>query len=478
MVQSRSLALVLLAFLLGACAHYQHYQPAPLAPAAEAARYAGRRLDDPALARFLSTHDAAVHDSAWNSRQLALAALYFRADLAEAQQSLSAARAAEITAGLRPAPSATATAERAARADEGHSTPWTFSLTTGLTFELGGKRAARLAHARAVTLASRLRLESTAWQVAQRARQATAVSLGAERDLVDARAETAELDTLLDLLRARYTEGRIARAELARSETDVQSSAVATVQATRASTEARLSLARALAVPLRDVETLPLRPDARSACAALDSLMLDTLETVALTTRADVGAALADYAAADAALRLQIAQQYPDITIGPGITWEQGIRRWVLALGFPSIPVNRARGPIAEARARRAVQAARVTLVQDSILAAVDSSAAACRSARTTVAAADSLVRATQRESAITNAAYERGEVGQTEVAFAQLALVRAERIRNQAAARSAVAGVALEDATGTWLSGPPIRWPDLLVPPTPALDGKRPDQQ
>ncbi|HEX6964359.1 MAG TPA: TolC family protein [Gemmatimonadaceae bacterium] len=463
MSRSWSFAFVGVTLIAGACARRQSYRPAPIAPVAEAERYADRRLRDPALARFLAEHEAALHDSAWSSRQLALAALYFRADVTEAQRTLAAARAAEITAGARPAPSATATADRAERPDEGNPTPWSFSLTAGWTLELGGKRAARIAHARAVTLASRLRLEADAWEIAQSARQAAVVALGAKRELADASAERAGLDSVRTLLHARFVEGRLTSTDVARAETDVQTSAVAVADAARANTAARIALARTLAVPLREVESLPIREESNSACAALDTLAPDSLEARALTTRADVGAALADYSAAEADLALAIAQQYPDITIGPGIAWEQGIQRWVLSLAIPSIAVNRARGPIAEARARRAAQAARVAFVQDSILAAVDSSVAACRTTRADVASADSLVSATRAQLALANAAYQRGEIGQTEIAFAHLAVRRAERTREEAVRRGVLAGIMLEQAAGSWLSGPPIRWPDLL---------------
>ena len=456
---------IVLAIQPGACARYQHYMPAPITATDEAREYAARRLDDATLAGILAAQGVPVESSAWNSRQLALASLYFRPDLAEAQRSLGAARAGEITAGVRPYPSITATTNRAAKADEGHSTPWSFSLTSGLTMELGGKRGARISRARAVTLGARLRLESIAWQTIGSTRRAASTALATEIDLADARAETSQLRALLELLRGRYSEGQIARTDLARSEIDVQTASVAITQASRARSDARSALARELAVPLSQVVQLPLAADPRPGCAAVDSLPVDTMETLALRTLPVVGAALADYAVAEADFRLQIAQQYPDIVVGPGIAWEQGVQRWILSLALPSLPIDRNRGPIAEADAHRAVRAARATVVQDSILAAVDSAMAACRHARYEITVADSLVRASAEQLGLARAAYERGETGKTEIAFAQVALTRAQRARNQAVQRAFMDGIALESATGAWLSGPPIRWDDLLIP-------------
>ena len=440
---------------LGACARYQRYQPSPVAPAAEASVYAARRLDDPGLASFLAAHGESAGNAGWDMRQLALAALYFRPDLEEARLAIAEAQAAEITAGTRPYPGVSVTADRAARLSAGDATPWSFSLTTGFTLETGGKRGARIGRARATTFAARLRLESLAWKVMQGARQAGLSAGAAEIDLRDAAEESAALRSLLALFRARYAEGQIARTELARSEADLQAAGVGETRALRARTDARSALARALAVPYEQIDGIALRSDERLGCAAVDSVRIDTLQTIALRTLPVVGATLGDYAVAEAELRLQIAQQYPDIVLGPGLGWDKGIQRWILSLAIPRIPIDRARGPIAEAAARRAMQGARVRVVQDSVLAAVDSSAANCRTSRREVSVADSLFRTTGEQLALAQASYQRGEIGKAEVALARLALVRAQRTSDQAAQRALASGAALEGATGLWPPGP-----------------------
>lgn len=472
-----ALGLALLPLVAGTsgCVRYVHYTAAPLDPVHEAAAYTARRFDDAALIRFLSDHGAAPAHSGFTPAALGLAALYFRSDIAAARAAVRAARAAEITAGTRPQPSASATVNRASRTDGGAS-PWPISLTAGLTFETGGKRSARIARARAFTLASELRLQATGWQLAQGARRAAVASLAAERDLADVEAETAQLRAVLQLLRARYAEGRVSLAEIARAESDVQSSVLAVAQASRARTDAGAALARALGVALVRVLTLPIRADTAAGAASIDAVSAcdaasanrdgdpaDTLHALALRARYVVGAALADYAVAESDLRLELARQYPDINIAPGIAWNQGALRWLLGLGTPAIPVARNRGPIAEALARRAQQAARVTLVEDSVLAQVDSAAAGCREAQRGIAASDSLAAASGEQLRLIEAAYARGETGQTEVELARLALVRATRARRQALARRQAAGVALEAVLGRWPSEPGIRWPTLL---------------
>ena len=357
------------------------------------------------------------------------------------------------------------------------------SLTTGLTLETGGKRAARIAQARASTLAAELRLESTRWSLAQGARIAAFTSLGADNDVADAKSEFAEQEKLLGLLRARYAEGRISLADLAQAETDVRNATVGITQAKRSRTDARTELSRALGLPLSSIDSLVIRDEARSACDELDPLpaaiLRDSLQTLALTHRFDVGAALADYAVAEAGLRQQIAQQYPDLNIGPGISWDQGVARWLLALGTGQIPLARNRGPIAEAEARRSVQGAHVKVAEDSVIAQVDSAVASCRNTQSEIGAAKSLVASTRELLRIAQAAYTRGETGRTEVALANLALVRVTHVQRQALQRRKLAGSTLEAALGVWLTAPNIRWPQGSLPSvnsgvTDATTGKR----
>lgn len=457
------------AVALAGCTGYQRYEPAPLDARASTAavQFSARRLDDPALVDFLRAAGAAPTDSGWSPRQLALAALVRRADLTEARSALAAARAAERIAGLRPEASASGSIERASQIDEGKSSPWTVSLTSGLTYETAGKRAARRARARASTLAARLRLDVRGWEAAQTAASAAAALLAATREVRDADAEASGLRAVLTLLRGRFAEGRISLADVAQAESDVRAATLATVQARQARSEAAATLARAIAAPVAAVDSLPLRAYAVGGCGTAAAAP-DSLRAVALQHRFDLGAALADYAATEADVRAEIARQYPDVSVGPGFGWDQGVVRWVLGMGTPAIPRDRNRGPIAEALARRAAQAAHVRVVQDSVLAGVDAALAACRAVDFEVAAADSVRTAAQRAVALAEAAYGRGETGRTEVALTRLALLRAARVARQATDRRALAGVALETASGVWLAGAPLAWPDLSTDPIP----------
>ena len=80
-----------------------------------------------------------------------------------------------------------------------------------------------------------------------------------------------------------------------------------------------MQLADALGLPLRALDGVKL------SFAGLDQfpqeLTAPEVRRQALLNGADVRGALAEYAASQSALQLEIAKQYPDVHLGPGYDW-------------------------------------------------------------------------------------------------------------------------------------------------------------
>lgn len=448
--------------VLDACGRFQGYEAAPI-PAPTPTSFVQRTLADEDLRAFLTEQGASPRSGRWTPRQLGLASLYFHSALGEARAKVEAAEAAEITAGAPPNVSISGDISRVARADEGKSTAWSYSLAAGLLFETGGKRNARLSRARAATLQARLQLESAAWLLASSAVQAAIRSSGAEEAVADADAERSLTAEVASLVRARYREGRVSLADVAQSEQDVRAATLRYVQSRRSRTEARLELARGLAVPLRAVDSIVIVAPASVAACSTSPHRFDSLSVLALRNRADVGAAVSGFAFSEADLRVEVARQYPDLTIGPGLAWDQGVFRWLVSLGSPGVLRSIHRGPIAEAHARRSLQAARVERLQDSVLVSVDSAIAACQTVELEVDAASAAERSAAEALRLSDAAYQRGETGRTEVAFARLALVRSTNGVHAARRVGQQASAAMETVRGGWVDGSP-HWPDLMT--------------
>jgi outer membrane protein TolC len=443
--------------ILAGCARYV---PRPLELAAHPSEYRARSLDDPRVLAWVARWSPRPTDRRWSGRQLALAALGLRADLARARAEWRAAAAGERSAAARPQPGAEASVERAVSGSEGQS-PWVVSLAGLLAVELGGKRGARLQQARARTAMAEADLRRMAWQIARDA-EANALRLSAsEADLAAARREVEALSHLEVRERARFQEASLSSAELARTGTEVQAARAEAAGAEAAALAARSDLAGTLAVPSRALDSVVVADDAAPDCATLAPLGPDSLGSLALTRRPDMGRVLADYAAAEAEVRLEVARQYPDLQLGPGFIWDQGVHRWTLALALPNLFGFRNRAAITQAEAARAAAGARVAETQEGLLAEVDGALSRCRGAALERVAADSQVAVSARASALAEAAYQRGETSGLEPALADLAVVRARRLQVAARARAAAAGGALASVVGNYPDQGPRRWPD-----------------
>ena len=452
--------LIVVTLLAPACARYV---PAPLDTTGAAPRYHSRSLADPGLTAWLGALGQQEHADRRDVAWLAFAALYFGSELDARRAEWRAAVAAEGTAAQRPPIGPDADLERRVGGAELEA-PWVVALSLPLTIELGGKRGARVAAARARTLAARVALDDAVWRTVEAVRAAAGDYRGSYvlRDVV-ARERTAALRAE-QLVRARYAEGALPSTELFRAGADARAA-----DAAYAGDEGRIRvaagrLARAVGVPAAEILGRPLGDASPRGCTWADSLGADSLEAIALRRRNEIGIALARYAEAEADVRLAVAARNPDLTLAPGFIWDQGVHRWTLGLGLPGL-IRRGRGPAREAMARRAAVAAEVTAAQTAVLGDLDVARAECGAARTALSALDSVVDRAGEATRAARDAYGRGETGELELRQAEIVEARAERERVSAAQRLMQASLDIEGAVGFWPAGP-ARWPDPRVSP------------
>ena len=127
---------------------------------------------------------------------------------------------------------------------------------------------------------------------------------------------------IVKLLQQRFDAGEISRPELTTAQIALNKTQLDLSAARSKQSDARSRLAEALGVSAAALDGENFNFDFTPP----DAMQLTSADArgVALRTRADILAALADYAAAEADLRLQIAKQFPDLHIGPGYAWNSG----------------------------------------------------------------------------------------------------------------------------------------------------------
>ena len=404
------------------------YTPAPVQPTTFPAAYAVRTLG------------AAPAGSVWTAADLLDVALarspLVAAALARRRAALAALRGARQPA----APSLTLTAEYAK--DRPH---WGYGAAGDFPLRLGAVRGAQITTAELQALQAAYDHAEAVWNVRSDLAKALA-AVGAAGHQVEAadrleilrRDRLARIDRRIVLGEDDRPMGLIAQADLA-------AAAARSREARAGQVQAHLALAAALGVPPNAIDDLRLVPEAaRSA----ERAGLPVWRQHAITQRADVLRAIADYDLADAALRGQVARQYPEVRLAPGYMYDHGVSKLPFDLGLTLPPWDGNRSAIAGAEAARAAAGRALEATQAAVLARVDAAAAALTAAETTAAKTEhDDVGAAQALADRTARAVRAGAADRVDDLGAQAALAEARLnlVLEQGAARRAASD--LEDA-------------------------------
>jgi outer membrane protein, heavy metal efflux system len=451
---------------LAGCARFQ---PEPLSPAQSAEALENRSLTNAALRTFLETN---LHrpfpdwpEASWDFDMLTLAAFYYHPDLAVARADWNAAQAAIQTAGGRPNP----TLSLVPGYNTTHSglpSPWFPAVSFDVPIETAGKRGHRIAAANQLSESARLNLATAAWKVRGNLRSALLADAAARQRTRLLSDQVALQEKIVALLGQQARAGALASQDLAAPHIALARARLELADAQSQQAETRVNLAAAIGLPLRALAEAPLSFDPLKDWTGSADLTSAEVRRAALQSRADVLGALADYAAAQATLQLEIARQYPDVHISPGYQFDQGDNKWSLGITFELPVLNQNQGPIAEARARREQAAARFTAVQARVLAEIERSVETYRVSRKNLVTLDTLAEAQTRRRESVEAQFKAGATDSLDLLNARLELVNGELARGEGLVKLQQSFAALEDAVQRPLPGD---WS------TAALAGDRP---
>jgi outer membrane protein TolC len=412
--------LLLLALTMMACVRFH---PKPISAPRSLDAFEARRLDAPELRDFLLGNKEVAEwpPGVWDLKALTLAALYYHPDMDVARAQWGVANAGRITAGERPNPSVNPLMGYNATSPIDEVTPWIPEISLELPIEVAGKRGFRIAEARRLSEAARWNVLSTAWEVRSRLRAALLELYSAEQTqsfLAGRRDLRAEIVRLLEVQKEA---GEVSAYEVTQARVALDNERLAALEASRTNENARARLASSIGLPRKALEGVKLsfyvfgriEPDFPAG----------EIRRHALLNRSDILASLAEYAAKESALRLEIAKQFPDIRIGPNYQLDQTDSKWTIGLALDLPILSRNKGPIAEAEARRAESAARFLGLQSKVIGELDAAVAACRSALQKSKAADDLLADLAQQESTAGGRYSAGEISRLELLGIQLEL-------------------------------------------------------
>ncbi len=422
------------------------FHPKPITAAETLADFETRGLDDEGLKQYILTHQAALEwpPKEWDMRSLTLAAFYYSRDLDIARAQWGLAEAGRVKAGERPNPSASALLGYNSTTPVAEITPWIPELVLEIPLDIAGKRGYRISQARYLSDAALWNIVSVAWNVRSRLRQSLLGLYAAqEAESLLSRQHTIQAENAR-IIEFQLAAGEASPYEVTQSHISLDNSQLMALEASRQKVEARVRLANIIGVPGQALDGLLLSFD------EFEHIRIDIpaneIRRQALLNRADILSLLSEYAASQAALQLEIARQYPDIHIGLGYQLDQTDSKWTLGLALDLPILNRNRGQIAEAEARRTETAARFLALQAEVLGSLDIAIASSQSALAKSEAADKLLANLVKREKAARTRYELGEISKLELLGVELELTSSALSRLDALVKAQESVGKLED--------------------------------
>jgi cobalt-zinc-cadmium efflux system outer membrane protein len=330
----------------------------------------------------------------------------------------------------------------------GNFSPWLIPVTFDIPIETAGKRGKRIAEAEKIEESARWSFVSAAWSVRSNVRDSLMDYQMSGRRAALLQAQFAAQMEIVKMLQQRLDAGAISRPELTVAQIAMNKSQLDLSAALAKRDDARSRLAGALGISLAALDGVNMEFDFSADIP--ERLTSADARSVALRGRADILGALADYAAAEADLRLEVAKQYPDLHFGPGYAWNSGNTgdsQWSLGLTLELPILDQNQGPIAEAEARRKLAAAKFIALQAQVIGAIDRAVAGLETARKQLQTGSSVLAASEQQQKSVAAQVQAGAAERLDLSSVEIELnsVRLAQLDGEAQLQSAVG--ALEDA-------------------------------
>lgn len=366
-----SLWLVCLPFALSACG-FLEYNAKPINQQAIIQKFEDKNPNGEQFKQYLTynNHQPSTFPiTHWGLDELIYCALYFHPSLDVARAQWRAAQAAQASAGSRPLPTLSGNYGKGNNANEDIS-PYTYSLSIDIPIETANKRNIRIEQAQHLSESAKLEIAQTAWDLRA---QVSATYYELQFNQAQLQTLSKELDfqqEVVDLYQKRHDLGMASTIELSHAKRLRQATLAELNSQQQNQLVLTAKLASNLGLPFNQVKQMtfaaPLSPDAMMATA--DQSLATDVQSKALLNRVDLRIALERYAQAESKLKLEIAKQYPNITLSPSYTYEFGNKVWSLGLSSLLTLLTKNKLAIAEAHELREVEAAQFEALQGTII--------------------------------------------------------------------------------------------------------------
>ncbi|MGB1800918.1 MAG: TolC family protein [Gammaproteobacteria bacterium] len=301
----------------------------------------------------------------WDLNSLTLAAVYFNEKVNVAKSELEIQKAGEIIAGQRPNPTVAIPLENYSGSAE---SPWLIGLVFDFLFEREDKREAKKQQALAKRNAAEIKLQQQVWSIYSDLHKNFIEYFSAIKQKEILLAQRKLLQESLDLLIRRKELGQVSQFELSRIRLELQHLQLQLSDQNYIINNAFHELITVTGLQADKFDKNDFEFNAFNKTITLSEYDEIKLRESLLSNRHEIKIKLKEYDALEAALKLEILKQYPDVNLSPGFIFDQGSNVWALGSSWVLPLFHNHEGEIEQALAMRKKLQAEFIVMQTNLI--------------------------------------------------------------------------------------------------------------
>ena len=364
-----------MAFYLSGC-NFISYETKPIANQQVIERITAKDPEDPRFKEFLKIQgfkEDSLPIKEWGLNELMLCALFFNPRIEIAKKEWDVAKIQEMIAPIK-APSSVGfeSGRQTTGVKENSRDAFGLSLTT--LFETADKAKIREERARNQSLIKRLELRKLAWDIK------TDLTLNYLRyhqlllNLQIIRSEIKLQNEILNMLKKRKSLGLSSSIDSNFNQIELNKNIQKLNEEQYQLNETKSKLASILGISAEKLNTMRIANINMDQSIEIFSKTLDDetkqrdVINLGLFNRIDLRIALAKYAVSESQLKLNVANQYPDIRFSPAYIFDYGSSKWLLGVTSLIPTVEKNKNLVEEAKKLRDIESIQVEKIQTSII--------------------------------------------------------------------------------------------------------------
>ena len=364
-----------MAFYLSGC-NFISYETKPIANQQVIEKITAKDPEDPRFKEFLKIQgfkEDSLPIKEWGLNELMLCALFFNPRIEIAKKEWDVAKIQEMIAPIK-APSSVGfeSGRQTTGVKENSRDAFGLSLTT--LFETADKAKIREERARNQSLIKRLELRKLAWDIK------TDLTLNYLRyhqlllNLQIIRSEIKLQNEILNMLKKRKSLGLSSSIDSNFNQIELNKNIQKLNEEQYQLNETKSKLASILGISAEKLNTMRIANINMDQSIEIFSKTLDDetkqqdVINLGLFNRIDLRIALAKYAVSESQLKLNVANQYPDIRFSPAYIFDYGSSKWLLGVTSLIPTVEKNKNLVEEAKKLRDIESLQVEKIQTFII--------------------------------------------------------------------------------------------------------------